>query len=60
MIPIYAIHRNPLYWDNPDEFIPERFAENLRTHNAYLPFGIGGRSCPGKRPIVIIFRPNII
>ncbi|RLU20138.1 hypothetical protein DMN91_006744 [Ooceraea biroi] len=53
MVPIYAIHRNPKYWDHPNEFIPERFApENSLNHNrdAYLPFGSGIRSCPGKHP----------
>ncbi|EZA52300.1 Cytochrome P450 3A6 [Ooceraea biroi] len=51
MVPIYAIHRNPKYWDHPNEFIPERFApENSLNHNrdAYLPFGSGIRSCPGQ------------
>lgn len=50
MIPICAIHRNPKYWPTPNEFIPERFAPgNSHNYDAYLPFGTGLRSCPGKR-----------
>ena len=32
---VYLLHRNPLIWDKPEEFIPERFLENkyeLCTH----------------------------
>ena len=24
---VWYLHRNPLVWDNPDEFIPERFLD---------------------------------
>ncbi len=46
MIPIYALHRNALLWDDPDAFRPERFAEKPRRY-AYLPFGDGPRICIG-------------
>ncbi len=44
----YAIHRHPLFWENPESFIPERFsAENKATQHrySYLPFGAGPRTC---------------
>ncbi|HAA24461.1 MAG TPA: hypothetical protein DCR93_07955 [Cytophagales bacterium] len=50
MIPIYAIQRNPKYWENPDQFVPERFEngtpkgpEKLK----FMPFGAGPRMCIG-------------
>jgi cytochrome P450 len=48
IIPIYALHRNHLIWDNPDQFDPTRFA-NRRSipRYGYLPFGDGPRICIG-------------
>ena len=28
LIPIYALHRSSEYWDEPDQFRPERLATN--------------------------------
>lgn len=45
----YTIHRNPTYWENPNQFMPERF---MTEHNfprfAYIPFGGGPRQCIGN------------
>ncbi|MBB1497033.1 cytochrome P450 [Paracoccus sp. MC1862] len=48
MLPIYALHRHHLLWDNPDAFDPERFAPGIeRDRFAFLPFGGGPRICIG-------------
>lgn len=47
MIPIYALHRHEMLWDDPDAFRPERFVENKPDRYAYLPFGDGPRICIG-------------
>jgi cytochrome P450 family 6 len=50
IIPIYAIHRDPLYYSDPDRFDPERFTEynkEKRPAYTYLPFGEGPRICIG-------------
>ncbi len=48
MIPIYALHRNHLLWDDPDAFRPDRFKDRKTIPRyAYLPFGDGPRICIG-------------
>ncbi|MCG7494223.1 cytochrome P450 [Thalassobius sp. Cn5-15] len=48
MLPIYALHRNHLLWDDPNQFRPERFADSKAINRyAYLPFGDGPRICIG-------------
>lgn len=48
MLPIYALHRHEMLWDNPDHFDPDRFAPGQDYDRyAYLPFGNGPRICIG-------------
>ncbi len=48
MLPIYALHRNHLLWDDPHAFRPERFEDPKALDRfAYLPFGDGPRICIG-------------
>ncbi|KAL2489413.1 Cytochrome [Forsythia ovata] len=52
IINAWAIARDPMQWENPEEFNPERFFKNMaldfRGFNfEYIPFGAGRRGCPG-------------
>ncbi|WP_452221098.1 cytochrome P450 [Lacinutrix salivirga] len=46
---VYEIHRHPELWDNPEAFLPERFADGGRQFSSqYFPFGAGPRKCIGN------------
>ncbi len=48
IIPIYALHRNELLWEDANAFRPDRFADRKAIERyAYLPFGDGPRICIG-------------
>jgi cytochrome P450 len=51
---ISLLHRNPKYWDDPEEFRPERWLnvseeERIRRQFAFVPFSGGFRNCIGQR-----------
>lgn len=51
MVPIWGIHRNAKYFDEPTAFKPERWTEEFEStlpRYAYLPFGAGPRICIGN------------
>ncbi|XP_059618983.1 probable cytochrome P450 28a5 [Phlebotomus argentipes] len=54
-IPIYCFHRDPEFYENPNEFIPERFDQEnggvkaFREKGVFLPFSDGPRICLGQR-----------
>ncbi|KAJ4830624.1 hypothetical protein Tsubulata_039365 [Turnera subulata] len=49
MANLWAMHRDPKVWEDPDEFRPERIeaALNEPKCSKFAPIGIGRRSCPG-------------
>ena len=45
----WVVHRDPRWWDQADEFHPERWLkESKRPKYAYFPFGGGNRVCIGE------------
>jgi cytochrome P450 len=58
-INIYAIQRDPKWWERPEEFDPERFIKNPEinvtgNHFQLIPFGSGRRQCAGM-PLGLLF-----
>nr|WMB80860.1 BX4 [Acanthus ilicifolius] len=51
LINSWSLGRDPNYWENPDDFLPDRFIQNdidiMGSNFAMLPFGSGRRRCPG-------------
>ncbi|KAL1544838.1 unspecific monooxygenase [Salvia divinorum] len=50
VINAWAIGRDPLLWEDAEEFIPERFLNtciDFKGQFQFLPFGAGRRGCPG-------------
>lgn len=48
-VSFYELHRNPKYWENPEEFNPERFLgeQKKKSYQYFYPFGAGPRMCIG-------------
>ena len=49
-VSLYATHRLPSLWPDPDRFDPERFAKDQiarRPRFAFIPFAAGHRNCVG-------------
>jgi cytochrome P450 len=55
---IYSLHRNPEYWERPDDFWPERWLtdDNSITPGSYMPFAAGARNCVGQPLANVILR----
>ncbi|MBS1623297.1 MAG: cytochrome P450 [Bacteroidetes bacterium] len=51
LVPIFYFHNSTKYWDQPERFMPERFAPDKRNaidRYVYMPFGGGPRFCIGN------------
>ena len=44
---VYGLHRHEKYWENPNEFRPERFLKQEVNSDHFIPFGAGPRLCIG-------------
>ncbi|KAJ3199817.1 hypothetical protein HK099_003001, partial [Clydaea vesicula] len=55
MVNIIGLHKNPLYWKNPNEFLPERWIEEgfAPVSGSYIPFGDGPTNCIGQKLAMI-------
>lgn len=49
MFNTYALHRHADYWEEPEQFNPNRFDQPLAHPFAYVPFGHGPRICIGQQ-----------
>lgn len=50
VIPLWAIHRDPTYFDNPTAFTPDRWeTTDPQSHPAYFPFSTGPHACIGRQ-----------
>lgn len=52
MLPVLGLHTDERYWNDPENFDPDRFFDERQDkliRYAYLPFGEGPRQCLGMR-----------
>ncbi|GBP31626.1 Cytochrome P450 6j1 [Eumeta japonica] len=53
-IPMWGLHKDPKYWERPEEFYPEHFSDiKAAATKPYLPFSEGPRTCIGMRLVLL-------
>ncbi|CAD5111779.1 DgyrCDS1052 [Dimorphilus gyrociliatus] len=53
---LFATSRDPKLWEEPEEFVPERFLNDVRRVTIpeyWVPFGIGERSCAWQQTSLV-------
>ncbi|XP_071093054.1 cytochrome P450 2J4-like [Haliotis cracherodii] len=66
LVNVLSVHKDPKYWDDVDEFKPERFLDEkgkLKKIDAFIPFSIGPRVCAGEtlaRMEVLMYFANML
>ncbi|XP_051877925.1 cytochrome P450 3A30-like [Pristis pectinata] len=63
VVPAYVLHHDPKYWQEPEEFRPERFSKEERQSqnpSIFLPFGMGPRKCVGMRFAQLMIKMSIV
>ena len=59
VIPVQAIQNDKQYYDNPDQYLPERWAAGemkQKQKYIYMPFGEGPRTCIGENYYIYNYR----
>eukprot|EP00951_Prasinocladus_malaysianus_P034357 scaffold346049_cov48-Prasinocladus_malaysianus.AAC.1 len=61
---VQVLGRNPAYWKDPERFDPSRFFPegewcSTAPRNAWIPFGLGPRSCIGGQLALLEMRVGI-
>ena len=55
-VSLYATHRLPALWPDPDRFDPDRFTKDVierRPRFAFIPFAAGHRNCVGASTAIV-------
>ncbi|CAN7044667.1 unnamed protein product [Brassica rapa subsp. trilocularis] len=60
----WSIGRDPKHWEDPEEFIPERFIDSPVDYKGQsfemLPFGSGRRMCPGMASAIATIELGVL
>ncbi|XP_028259787.1 cytochrome P450 3A30 isoform X5 [Parambassis ranga] len=62
-VPVYALHRDPELWPEPETFNPDRFSKESKQHikpYSFLPFGVGPRNCVGIRFATVMIKLALV
>lgn len=63
LISVYALHRDPTVFPNPEIFDPQRFTSDKmekRDNYSYIPFSAGPRSCIGEQYAMLEMKAFIV